>query len=170
VFIRAVEPIPLALPDFQAAISVPMILSAPESELRTRWVNLFGSPSSSSPTIPLKWIVVVPSRIGSSPLVDQAVAYAADNYLAYCDPDDERKRMQAHRSGSKAIRSLRAALAATQYRGNTGHLILAASVHFFAEVCGFDVEFDMKILTLNSFSAAETISLTLITCMDCPSF
>jgi hypothetical protein len=108
--------------------------SSAESTLTARWVDMLGSgPRNSRPLSILgTWIQSIPSRVGSSRILDFAVEFLINSYAVYRD-DCYSKRQIASTTKSKALKELQLAVANTQSR-NTYEVVLATKMHYAAEV------------------------------------
>jgi len=125
--------------------------SSPEDTLVTRYRNILGPRSLKDQPLAIlgSWVDSIPSRIGSSSVVDLAVEYLADCYDFY--------RNKCFSMRSTALTTKAKALAQLQLAVSDGHTrttydtILAMRIHFVAEVRKTLPILDHK-LTCNRYS------------------
>ena len=108
--------------------------SSAESTLIARWVEMLGlAPVNRKPLSILgTWIQSIPSRIGSSSMLDLAVEFLINSHAVYWD-DSYSKRQLASATKSKALKELQLAISQSQ-TWNTYELVLATKMHYAAEV------------------------------------
>jgi len=109
-------------------------LSSPESTLAARYLDILGPRSlKDQPFVMLgSWIETIPSRIGSSPVVDLALEYFADSFAVFRG-DTFSTRSVALTSKSKALKQLQLVVSDDHTRA-TYDTVLAMKIHFVAEV------------------------------------
>lgn len=117
----------------EASLALIRPLSA-EGTLIARWVDMLGSASANSRPLSIlgTWIQSIPSRVGSSSMLDLAVEFLIDSHAVYWD-DSYSKRQTASATKSKALRRLQLAIFQCQTR-NTYEMVLATKMHYAAEV------------------------------------
>lgn len=117
----------------EASLALIRPLSA-DGTLISRWVNMLGSaPVDTRPLSILgTWIHSIPSRVGSSHMLDLAVEFLIDSHAVYWD-DSYSKRRTASITKSKALKELQLAVSQDETR-NTYEMVLATKMHYAAEV------------------------------------
>jgi hypothetical protein len=90
------------------------------------------APDLSPTSVHNSWIDSVPSRIGSSSVLDAAVEYAVNSFTSFADTSEAAKKA-ALISRSKALKELRWSL--TDGRAtNRYDVLIATRLHAYAEV------------------------------------
>jgi hypothetical protein len=110
-------------------------LSSPESTLSARYLNILGRrPFKDQPFALLgSWIQTIPSRIGSSQVVDLAIEYFADSFAVFRG-DNFSNRTVALATKAKALKQLQLVVSDDRTRA-TYNTALAMKLHFMSEVC-----------------------------------
>lgn len=121
----------------QLQLEVSLSLARPSSAnnlLIARWIDMLGSaPANDMPLSILgTWIQSIPSRVGSSSMLDLAVEFLVESHAVYRE-DSYSKRQAASVTKSKALRELQMAVSQSQTR-NTYEMVLATKMHYAAEV------------------------------------
>jgi hypothetical protein len=118
---------------FESSISAVKPLSA-ESTLIARWIDMLGSvPANSMPLSILgTFILSIPSRVGSNPMLDLAVEFLVDSHAVFWN-DSYSKRQAAGATKSRALKELQLAVSQDCTR-KTYEMVLATKMHYAAEV------------------------------------
>jgi hypothetical protein len=105
-----------------------------DSKLRTRYLDVLGRrPLKDQPFLIVgSWIESIPSRIGTSPVVDLAIEYLADCYAVYRNTSYS-TRITALATKSRALKQLQLQVSDDRTRA-TWNTALAMKIHFMAEV------------------------------------
>jgi hypothetical protein len=108
--------------------------SSLDSKLVTRYLDILGRrPLKDQPFLIVgSWIESIPSRIGTSPVVDLAIEYLADSFAVYRDNSYSTK-ITALATKSRALKQLQLQVSDDRTRA-TWNTTLAMKIHFMAEV------------------------------------
>ncbi|KAF2274362.1 uncharacterized protein EI97DRAFT_381469 [Westerdykella ornata] len=123
----------------QRARSTPAVPTVPshfplENPLAARCASMFGPRTWEQDSRALfgSWMEAIPSRIGSSPVLDTAVEFVVNSFATYRDRTYSTQRA-ALLSRSRALKTLRQAV--ERYQGGPSYdLVLAIKLHSFAEI------------------------------------
>jgi hypothetical protein len=111
-------------------------LVSPESTLAARYIDILGPRALKDQPLAIlgSWVETIPSRIGSSSVVDLALEYFTDTFAVFRD-DSFSARSVALASKAKALKQLQLSVSENHTRA-TYDTVLAMKLHFAAEVRG----------------------------------
>jgi hypothetical protein len=108
--------------------------SSPETTLIARYIDMLGSQSPGKQPLSIlgTWVQSIPSRIGSSRMLDLAAEFLINSYSTYRD-DTHSKRKLARATKAKALRELQLIVLSAQTAPKY-EVLLATKMHYAAEV------------------------------------
>lgn len=111
--------------------------SSLETTLIARYINMLGSVNSKNQPLSVlgTWIQSIPSRIGSSRMLDLAAEFFVNSHAMFWDNTHSKQKL-ARSSKAKALRELQLAVLNSQ-SGPSYEVLLATKMHYAAEVCAF---------------------------------
>ncbi|KAF2678869.1 hypothetical protein K458DRAFT_422755 [Lentithecium fluviatile CBS 122367] len=109
--------------------------SSPESTLAARYLSILGPQPLKHQSLAMlgSWIETIPSRIGSSAVVDLAVEYLINSVSVLCNDSFSNRRV-ALASKARALKQLQLIVSNETTRA-TYDTALAMKMHFVAEIC-----------------------------------
>ncbi|KAF2649075.1 hypothetical protein K491DRAFT_783599 [Lophiostoma macrostomum CBS 122681] len=114
--------------------TIPTLLSGTDDTLAARFIAMTGvqAPDLSPTSVHNSWIESVPSRIGSSSVLDAAVEYAVNSFACFANNNEAMKKV-ALVSRSRALKELRKSL--TDGRATDRYdVLIATRLHAYAEI------------------------------------
>lgn len=126
---------PIPFRPVQSRFIVPRAMQfSSTSQLAARWVSMIGGKPQSSSSLRVlgSWITDIPSRLGHTPALDSAAAYALDSTQAHLLKTDKMERL-ARSAGLRALQGLREAKWDKCQRSSKLDLLLAVKLHFASE-------------------------------------
>ncbi|KAF2110881.1 hypothetical protein BDV96DRAFT_500320 [Lophiotrema nucula] len=114
--------------------SIPQMSSSQNAVLAARYIHVMEAQYGGFNPVSIDgfWIGHVPSRIGTSPVLDRAVEFMLDSFATHWD-SSHRKQVAARMSKGRALKVLRQALD-EDGNGVRDDIAIASMLHFAAEV------------------------------------
>ncbi|KAJ4364018.1 hypothetical protein N0V83_009473 [Neocucurbitaria cava] len=134
---------------------IPIRPSSPETTLIARYISMLGSESAEKQPLSIlgTWISSIPSRIGSSRMLDLAVEFLVNSYAVYWD-ETHSKRKLASATKAKALKELQLVVLNAQGKPNY-EVLLSTKMHYAAEaLMGIDTMYH----AIHAFGLAQLLT------------